>query len=127
MNLPVVHHRVVDVGGLRLAVRHPERVSALILQNANLYEEGLSAKLRDNIAFMKAGINPTTQPAFDGVLSARSVAFMYTAGTRHPARQNPDSQALANAGLTVPFNRQVQMNLLADYHANVAAYPAWQQ
>ena len=113
--------------GMRLAVRHPEWVSALILQNANAYEEGLSTKLRDNIAFMKAGVNPTTQRAFDGVLSAPSVAFMYTAGTKHPERQNPDSQALANAGLASTFYRQVQMNLLADYHTNVALYPEWQR
>ncbi len=113
--------------GMRLAVRHPEQVSALVVQNANAYDEGLSDELRKNIRFMSAGINAETRPAFDGVVSPKTVHFMFTAGTRHPEQLNPDGWTLADASLQVPANRAVQQLLLADYHRNVEQYPVWQR
>lgn len=113
--------------GFRLAQRRPAAITALVLQNANIYEEGLSAKLRDNIALMAEGVNERTLPAFELVLSPASVQFMFTAGSRRPEALDPDNRALADAGLRAPFNREVQMRLLADYRSNVERYPAWQR
>jgi len=112
--------------GMRLAQRHPEWISALVVQNANAYEEGLSDELKRNIAFLSAGIDDKTRPALDHVLGADSVHFMFTAGSRDQEAIDPDAQVLANAGLAEAFNRQVQMSLLVDYRSNVERYPAWQ-
>ncbi len=112
--------------GLRLALRHPEWISALVVQNANAYEEGLSDELRRNIGFLAGGIDDKTRPALEHVLGADSVRFMFTAGSRRAEAVDPDAQTLANAALADPFNRRVQMSLLVDYHSNVERYPAWQ-
>ena len=112
--------------GFRLAVAHPERVSALIVQNANVYEEGLSDQIRDNIRRTSAGINPETQAILDGITSRGSVQFMYTFGQRAPETVSPDSWTLAAGELEGEFNRHVQQSLLVDYHRNLAQYPDWQ-
>ncbi|WP_341676774.1 alpha/beta hydrolase [Niveibacterium sp. SC-1] len=112
--------------GFRLAVAHPERVSALIVQNANAYEEGLSDKIRDNIQRTSVGINAETQPLLDGITSRGSVQFMYTFGQRAPETVSPDAWTLAAGELEGSFNRAVQQNLLTDYHRNLPQYPAWQ-
>jgi pimeloyl-ACP methyl ester carboxylesterase len=113
--------------GMRLAERHPEWISALVVQNANAYEEGLSAELKRNIGFLAAGIDDKTRPALEHVLGADSVRFMFTAGCREPEAVDPDAQVLANVALADDFNRRVQMALLVDYHSNVESYPAWQR
>jgi pimeloyl-ACP methyl ester carboxylesterase len=112
--------------GFRLAMRHPDWVSALIVQNANAYEEGLSPRLVGYIQKMSAGVNAETQPLFENVLSPQSVRQMYLDGARNPENLNPDLWAVTQWSLQSDANRKVQMQLLADYHTNVAQYPLWQ-
>ncbi|TFW21250.1 alpha/beta hydrolase [Massilia arenosa] len=114
--------------GMRLALRHPERVSGLVVQNANAYEEGLSDILRHNIAQLKPGArtDADAQPLLDMILNPDGVRFMYETGARDPQHLNPDAWAHDLARLDVGDNRRIQEGLLRDYHSNVALYPAWQ-
>jgi len=113
--------------GFRIAASHPEQITALIIQNANAYEEGLSAKLTKNIQQMRVGINTETEPALANILSPQGVRFMYMTGARNPERMSPDAWKMDEMGLLKDANRKVQMQLLVDYHSNVALYPAWQE
>ncbi len=120
---------VQDFGGpvgFRIAARHPEQVTALVIQNANAYEEGLSEQIASNIRTLKAGANPRTAPVLDHILSPEGVQFMYRHGTRQPERLDASTWTLDSAVLRQPAARAVQQGLLADYHSNVAQYGAWQ-
>ncbi|WP_035051812.1 alpha/beta fold hydrolase [Andreprevotia chitinilytica] len=120
---------VQDFGGpvgLRIASKHPEAITALIVQNANAYQEGLSDKIADNIKHTSKGVTAETRPALEGIISSPSVQFMYKAGTRDPEHLSPDTWTIAQWGLENAANREIQMSLLADYHTNVEQYPAWQ-
>lgn len=112
--------------GMRLALRHPEWIDALVIQNANAYEEGLSDALVHHIGTLHQGVNEATQPLLDEILSPDGVRFMYQTGARAQANLNPDAWNHDLAGLVAPDNRRIQQGLLADYHSNVAQYPAWQ-
>jgi pimeloyl-ACP methyl ester carboxylesterase len=112
--------------GFRIAARHPERVSALVIQNANAYDEGLSDKLATHIRTLKAGINPETDAVLEKILSPGSVQFMYRHGTRQPERLDAGTWTLDSAVLRQPSAKAVQKGLLVDYHSNVAQYGAWQ-
>lgn len=112
--------------GIRIAARHPERVSALVIQNANAYDEGLSDKLAANIHTLKVGINPETDAVLEKILSPGSVQFMYRHGTRQPERLDAGTWTLDSAVLGQPSAKAVQKGLLVDYHSNVAQYGAWQ-
>ncbi|GAB2862972.1 alpha/beta fold hydrolase [Pseudoduganella ginsengisoli] len=121
---------VQDFGGpvgFRIAARHPERVSALVIQNANAYDEGLSEQIADNIRTLKVGINPQTDAVLEQILSPDGVQFMYRHGTRQPERLDAATWTLDSAVLRKPSAKAVQKGLLVDYHSNVAQYGAWQQ
>ncbi|WP_139798666.1 alpha/beta fold hydrolase [Andreprevotia lacus] len=112
--------------GLRMASQHPEWISALVVQNANAYDAGLSDEIRHNISSTAAGLNAQTRPALEGITSAEGVQFMYRTGLRQPQRVGPEGWTTALWGLQNPANREIQMRLIADYHTNLALYPAWQ-
>jgi pimeloyl-ACP methyl ester carboxylesterase len=120
---------VQDFGGpvgFRIAARHPERVSALVIQNANAYHEGLSEQIASNIRTLKAGINPETDAVLENILGPDSVQFMYRHGARQPERMDAATWTLDSAVLRQPSAKAVQKGLLVDYHSNVAQYGAWQ-
>ncbi|AIY39470.1 Alpha/beta hydrolase fold precursor [Collimonas arenae] len=119
---------VQDFGGpvgFRMAASHPEWISALVIQNANAYKEGLSSQVASDIKQLSVGINPDTERAMSQVLSPQGVQYMYKTGARNPERLNPDAWTHDEEGLQNDVNRKIQMNLLADYHSNVEQYPAW--
>lgn len=121
---------VQDFGGpvgFRIAARHPEQISALVIQNANAYEEGLSEQIAGNIRTLKAGINPDTDQVLEHILSPDGVQWMYRHGTRRPERLDAASWTRDSAVLRNPSARAVQKGLLVDYHSNVAQYGAWQR
>lgn len=121
---------VQDFGGpvgFRIAARHPEQVSALVIQNANAYEEGLSEQIASNIRTLQAGITPETDEVLEHILSPDGVQWMYRHGTRHPDSLDASTWTLDSAVLRQPWARNVQKGLLADYHSNVAQYGAWQR
>lgn len=110
--------------GFRMILARPERLQALVIQNANAYEEGLGAKWTGIRAFWEA---PTEHPGVvDAFLSRESTEQRHTLGTSHPERYNPDAWTDEFVHLSKPGQREIQSRLLHDYRTNVASYPVWQ-
>lgn len=110
--------------GFRLMLKHPERLHALIIQNANVYKQGLGAKWAGIAQYWT---DPKAHPqVVDTFLSFEATEQRHTLGTSHPDRYNPDTWTDEYAHLQQPGQREIQANLLYDYRTNVAAYPAWQ-
>ena len=110
--------------GFRIALAHPEQVQALIIQNANVYKEGLGAKWGSIAQYWAA---PKTHPeVFDNFVSFAATEQRHTLGTSHPERYNPDTWTDEYVHLSKPDQREIQAGLLYDYRTNVASYPAWQ-
>ncbi|MFN0107894.1 MAG: alpha/beta fold hydrolase [Blastocatellia bacterium] len=128
LNLKTYTLYVQDYGapvGYRLAVKHPERVQALIVQNGNAYEEGL----RDFWVPFKAYWQERTdanatklRPFFE----LGATKWQYTHGTRKPNNQNPDNWTHDQALLDRAGNKEIQLQLFFDYGSNPKHYPAWQ-
>ncbi|RUU55570.1 alpha/beta hydrolase [Mesorhizobium sp. M2C.T.Ca.TU.002.02.1.1] len=118
---------VFDYGaptGLRLAVKHPERITAIISQNGNAYEEGLSDGWNPIQAYWRDP-SPANREALRGFLKPEAVAWQYTHGA--PAEMvGPDGHSLDSFYLARPGNEEVQLDLFGDYKSNVALYPTFQ-
>jgi pimeloyl-ACP methyl ester carboxylesterase len=111
--------------GLRLAVRHPERVTAIISQNGNAYEEGLSDGWNPIRAYWR---EPTQahRDALRSFLSPETTLWQYTHGVEDPAAVSPDGYSLDDFYMARPGAHDVQLDLLLNYADNVALYPAFQ-
>ena len=115
---------VFDYGapvGFRLAVKHPERITAIVTQNGNTYVEGVS----DAFAPVMAYWNEPTQAnrdALRGFLAPETTLFQYTHGVDDPAKVSPDGRNLDDFYLSRPGNDEIQLDLLLDYQTNVALY-----
>ena len=119
---------VFDYGapvGLRLAVRHPERITAIISQNGNAYEEGLS----DGWNPIRASWQEPSQAnreALRSFLAPDTTRWQYTHGVPDVTAVSPDGYSLDNFYLARPGADEIQLDLLGDYKSNVAAYPTFQ-
>lgn len=113
--------------GLRLALRAPERVTALIVQNGNAYEQGLSREWEPLQAYWR---DPTPQrrEQLRGWLVADGIRAQYTTGLTKAQLEllSPDTWTLDWALLNRPGNIELQLDLFADYQSNVALYPQFQ-
>ena len=110
--------------GFQIFLAHPERVQALIIQNANAYKEGLGAKWASIAQYWA---DPTAHPkVFDAFVSLAATEQRHTLGTSHPDRYNPDTWTDEYDHLSRPGQREIQADLLYDYRTNVTSYPAWQ-
>jgi pimeloyl-ACP methyl ester carboxylesterase len=110
--------------GFRIILAHPERVQALIIQNANAYKEGLGAKWA---GIEQYWVDPKAHSeVFDAFVSLAATEQRHTLGTSHPERYNPDTWTDEYVHLSKPGQREIQADLLYDYRTNVASYPAWQ-
>ncbi len=111
--------------GFRLAVKHPERVTGIISQNGNAYEEGLSDSWNPIRAYWR---QPTQahRDALRNLLSPETTLWQYTHGVDDPAAVSPDGYSLDDFYMARPGAHEVQLDLLLDYAANVALYPAFQ-
>ncbi|NUS18983.1 MAG: alpha/beta hydrolase [Mesorhizobium sp.] len=118
---------VFDYGaptGFRLAVKHPERIAAIISQNGNAYEEGLSDGWNPIQTYWRDP-SPANREALRGFLKPEAVAWQYTHGA--PAELvSPDGHSLDSFYLARPGNEEIQLDLFGDYKSNVALYPAFQ-
>ena len=115
---------VFDYGapiGFRLAIRHPERITAIITQNGNTYLEGVS----EAFAPMKAYWADPTQANRDALrilLTPQTTLFQYTHGVSDPSLVSPDGRNLDDFYLSRPGNDEIQLDLLGDYQTNIALY-----
>jgi pimeloyl-ACP methyl ester carboxylesterase len=119
---------VFDYGaptGFRLAVKHPERITAIISQNGNAYEEGLSEGWNPIQAYWKDP-SAANREALRAFLKPETSAWQYTHGVPDAARISPDGYSLDNFYMTRPGADEVQLDLFGDYKSNVALYPAFQ-
>jgi pimeloyl-ACP methyl ester carboxylesterase len=119
---------VFDYGaptGLRLAIRHPERITAIVSQNGNAYVEGLSDGWNPIRAYWEDA-SAANREALRAFLAPQATYWQYTHGVADPARVSPDGYTLDNHYLTRPGAEAVQLDLFGDYQSNVALYPAFQ-
>jgi pimeloyl-ACP methyl ester carboxylesterase len=120
---------VFDYGapvGFRLALRRPERITAIISQNGNAYEEGLSDGWDPIRAYWK---QPTQahRDAIRKMVEPQTTVWQYTHGVPDPALVSPDGYTLDNDYLARPGAEEIQLDLFLDYASNVDLYPAFQE
>ncbi len=119
---------VMDYGapvGYRLAVKHPERVQGLIVQNGNAYDEGLEGFWDPFRAYWKNRTAETAKP-LAGFLNIGATKWQYTQGTRDPESISPDAWTVDQYFLDRPGNKDIQLQLFYDYGSNPPKYPEWQ-
>jgi len=109
--------------GFRLAAAHPERVTAIISQNGNAYDEGLSDAWTPFQAYWNAP-SAQTRDACRAALTPDAVRTQYLTGS-DASRVAPDGYELDIAYLARPGQDEIQLDLIYDYRTNVARYPAW--
>ena len=111
--------------GYRLALRHPERVQALIVQNGNAYTEGLLAFWDP---FRKYWNDPTPEnrAAMFDLLTLKSTRWQYEHGVSDLTLLDPTTWTLDQLGMDRPGNKEIQVDLFYDYRTNVPLYPDFQ-
>ncbi len=111
--------------GLRIALKHPERIAAIVSQNGNAYEEGLSEAWNPIRTYWR---EPTqaNRDALRSFLSPETTLFQYTHGVADPSVVSPDGRSLDDHYLARPGAHEAQLDLLLDYASNVALYPQFQ-
>ena len=112
--------------GLRLALKMPERIAAIITQNGNAYEEGLSSGW-DPIRTYWKDASQTNRDALRVFLKPETTTFQYTHGVPDPSLVSPDGRSLDDFYLARPDAAEVQLDLFRDYANNVALYPRFQE
>jgi pimeloyl-ACP methyl ester carboxylesterase len=119
---------VFDYGaptGFRLAVRHPERIRAIISQNGNAYEEGLSEGWNPIQAYWRDPSQANRQ-ALRALLTPATTKWQYTHGVSDPTAVSPDGYTLDDHYLARPGADEIQLDIFGDYKSNVAMYPEFQ-
>ena len=119
---------VFDYGapvGFRLALAHPERITAIISQNGNAYEEGLSEGWNPIQTYWK---EPTqaNRAALRAFLTPQTTQWQYVHGVADESLVAPEAYTLDSALLARPGNDEIQLDLFLDYASNVALYPKFQ-
>src|SRR6266700_7791380 len=114
--------------GFRLASRNPEKVSFLIVQNANAYEEGLPDSFWAPAKRLWNDPSPENFAEIrEAAISDDALAWNYTHGVKEPAKISPDSWLLQRALVNRPGNKEIMLDLLYDYRTNLALYPQWHE
>lgn len=119
---------VMDYGapvGFRLASNHPERVTAIIVQNGNAYNEGLGEFWDPIKAYWKTG-GSTEREAIRWLTSIKATKWQYTNGVNDASLVSPDTWTIDQALLDRPGNAEIQLDLFYDYRTNIPLYPQWQ-
>jgi pimeloyl-ACP methyl ester carboxylesterase len=119
---------VMDYGapvGYRLALRHPDRVQGLIVQNGNAYEEGLG-EFWDPIKKYWADATPENRTALHFIVEPKATRWQYENGVPDTSLLDPTTWLVDQVGLDREGNRDIQMDLMHDYGTNVPLYPEFQ-
>jgi pimeloyl-ACP methyl ester carboxylesterase len=113
--------------GLRLALRHPERVTALISQNGNAYEDGLGDAWGPIRTYWSQPTAENREVIRQNVLTLETTRWQYTHGVENPESVPPESYTLDMALMERPGNKEIQLDLFLDYASNVKLYPKFQE
>lgn len=119
---------VFDYGaptGFRIATKHPDRVTAIISQNGNAYEEGLSDGWNPMRTYWEDA-SPTNRNALRAFLTPETTRWQYTHGVPDPSAVSPDGYSLDDFYLSRPGQDDIQLDLFGDYKSNVRLYPTFQ-
>lgn len=119
---------VFDYGaptGFRLALRHPERIRAIISQNGNAYEEGLSEGWNPIQAYWRDP-SAANRDALRALLTPETTKWQYVHGVADPTAVSPDGHSLDDFYLARPGADEIQLDIFGDYKSNVALYPDFQ-
>jgi pimeloyl-ACP methyl ester carboxylesterase len=120
---------VFDYGapvGFRLALHHPGRIAAIISQNGNAYEEGLSEGWNPIRAYWQEA-SDENRNALRAFLAPEATRWQYSHGVPEPALVSPDGQNLDNYYMARPGAHEIQLDLFGDYKSNIALYPDFQK
>jgi pimeloyl-ACP methyl ester carboxylesterase len=121
---------VFDYGaptGFRLALLHPERVTAIISQNGNAYEEGLGDAWGPIRTYWSQPTSENREVLRRAILTFEGTRWQYTHGVADPESVPPESYTLDAALLERPGNKDIQLDLFLDYASNVKLYPKFQE
>lgn len=119
---------VMDYGapvGFRLAAKYPEKVTAIIIQNGNAYDEGLLGFWDPIKAYWKTGASKERE-ALRFLTTAKATYWQYTNGVRDESLVSPDARTVDQALMDRPGNADIQLDMLYDYRTNPPLYPQWQ-
>jgi pimeloyl-ACP methyl ester carboxylesterase len=111
--------------GFRLAARRPERVSALLIQNANAYDEGISDGVRDVVLRVWRERTPETEAKLRTLFELPATMSQYLEGVPDPSLVSPDAWQHAQWGMDRPGNKEIQFMLHANYGSNIPALVIW--
>jgi pimeloyl-ACP methyl ester carboxylesterase len=109
--------------GFRMAVRHPDWIHGLIIQNANAYREGLVPLPTTDTPSPPGAVRQSTSSR---VVSPDFIRQLYQSGARNPSALNPDSWTVDSAVLENPEAKRIQAALIDNYVTNIQLYPEWQ-
>jgi pimeloyl-ACP methyl ester carboxylesterase len=121
---------VFDYGaptGFRLAMRHPERVTAIVSQNGNAYQAGLGDAWGPIREYWSEPTAQNREVLRQNILTFEATRWQYTHGVADPDKIAPESYTLDAALLERPGNKEIQLDLFLDYAANVKLYPKFQE
>lgn len=113
--------------GFRIISRRPELVKALVIQNANVYEDGLGPGVQEIGALRQAGDEQALHTAIVNKLSLAYIKNEHLFGAANPETVSPDSYELAAFYMNRPGMEEIQVTLFHNYGTNFPLYPAWQQ
>jgi pimeloyl-ACP methyl ester carboxylesterase len=109
--------------GWRLALQAPERITAIITQNGNAYEEGFVKPFWDGVFAYAKAPGPDTEASMRGALTPEITRWQYVNGVADPSLVSPDNWVHDQALLDRPGNDEIQLGLFRDYPTNVDLYP----
>ena len=114
--------------GYRLASAHPERITAIVVQNGNAYDEGLDNDFWKPLkAYWKEPNSKEKRDALRGFLTYEATRWQYTHGVKNPELVSPDGPAHDQFLLDRKGNDEIQLDLFLSYGSNPPLYPKWQE
>ncbi len=113
--------------GYRLAAAHPDRITAIVVQNGNAYDEGIDNDFWKPIkAYWKEPTSKEKRDAIRNLLTYEATKWQYTTGVKNPELVSPDGAAHDQFLLDRKGNDEIQLDLFLSYGSNPPLYPKWQ-
>lgn len=114
--------------GYRLAAAHPERITAIVVQNGNAYDEGLANDFWSPVKeYWKEPASQAKRDALRGLLTYEATKWQYTHGLKHPEVVSPDGAAHDQFLLDRKGNDEIQLDMFLSYGSNPPLYPKWRE